>query len=157
VDDALAPGDAARDAGEPLSIGLLGNAAELLPGMLAMGAPIDVVTDQTSAHDPLTYLPRGVAFEDMAALRAEDPAGLRAGPAVDGRPVEAMVGFAGAAPRCSITATRPRRGAAGRVLGPQRRHVLERHPARQVGQRVVREVWSVTHVDRRAHGQHAGK
>ncbi|MGH3070212.1 MAG: urocanate hydratase [Streptosporangiaceae bacterium] len=76
VDDALRRAVAARDAGEPLSIGLLGNAAELLPRMLAMGAPVDVVTDQTSAHDPLTYLPRGVAFEDMAALRAEDPAGF---------------------------------------------------------------------------------
>jgi urocanate hydratase len=94
VDDALRRATAARDAGEPLSIGLLGNAAELLPRMLAMGAPIDVVTDQTSAHDPLTYLPRGVAFEDMAALRAEDPAGFteraRQSMAVH---VEAMVGF----------------------------------------------------------------
>ena len=76
VDDALRRAVAARDAGEPLSIGLLGNAAELLPRMLAMGAPVDIVTDQTSAHDPLTYLPRGVAFEEMAALRAEDPAGF---------------------------------------------------------------------------------
>jgi urocanate hydratase len=94
VDDALRRATAARDAGQPLSIGLLGNAAELLPRMLAMGAPIDVVTDQTSAHDPLTYLPRGVAFEDMAALRAEDPAGFteraRQSMAVH---VEAMVGF----------------------------------------------------------------
>jgi urocanate hydratase len=94
VDDALRRAAAARDAGEPLSIGLLGNAAELLPQMLAMGAPIDVVTDQTSAHDPLTYLPRGVAFGDMAALRAEDPAGFteraRQSMAVH---VEAMVGF----------------------------------------------------------------
>src|SRR5258708_15261571 len=76
LSDALRRAEAARDAGEPLSIGLLGNAADLVPAMLAMGAPIDVVTDQTSAHDPLTYLPRGVAFEDMAALRAEDPAGF---------------------------------------------------------------------------------
>ena len=94
VDDALRRAVAARDAGQPLSIGLLGNAAELLPRMLAMGAPIDVVTDQTSAHDPLTYLPRGVPFEDMAALRAEDPAGFteraRQSMAVH---VEAMVGF----------------------------------------------------------------
>ena len=94
VDDALRRATAARDAGEPLSIGLLGNAAELLPRMLAMGAPIDVVTDQTSAHDPLTYLPRGVAFEDMAALRAEDPAGFteRARQSMAAH-VEAMVGF----------------------------------------------------------------
>jgi urocanate hydratase len=94
VDDALRRATAARDAGQPLSIGLLGNAAELLPRMLAMGAPIDVVTDQTSAHDPLTYLPRGVAFEDMAALRAEDPAGFteRARQSMAAH-VEAMVGF----------------------------------------------------------------
>jgi urocanate hydratase len=94
VDDALRRAVAARDAGEPLSIGLLGNAAELLPRMLAMGAPVDVVTDQTSAHDPLTYLPRGVAFGDMAALRAEDPAGFteRARQSMAAH-VEAMVGF----------------------------------------------------------------
>jgi urocanate hydratase len=94
VDDALRQAVAARDAGEPLSIGLLGNAAELLPRMLAMGAPVDVVTDQTSAHDPLTYLPRGVAFEEMAALRAEDPAGFteRAQQSM-AEHVAAMVGF----------------------------------------------------------------
>ena len=94
VGDALRRAVAARDAGQPLSIGLLGNAADILPRMLAMGAPVNVVTDQTSAHDPLTYLPRGVAFEDMAALRAEDPAGFteraRQSMAVH---VEAMVGF----------------------------------------------------------------
>ncbi len=92
--DALRRGTAARDAGQPLSIGLLGNAAEILPQMLAMGAPIDIVTDQTSAHDPLTYLPRGMAFEDMAALRAEDPAGFteRARQSMAAH-VEAMVGF----------------------------------------------------------------
>ena len=94
LDDALRRAVAARDAGEPLSIGLLGNAAELLPRMLAMGAPVDVVTDQTSAHDPLTYLPRGVAFEEMAALRAEDPAGFteRAQQSM-AEHVAAMVGF----------------------------------------------------------------
>jgi urocanate hydratase len=94
LDDALRRAVAARDAGEPLSIGLLGNAAELLPRMLAMGAPVDVVTDQTSAHDPLTYLPRGVAFEEMGALRAEDPAGFteRAQQSM-AEHVAAMVGF----------------------------------------------------------------
>jgi urocanate hydratase len=92
--DALRRAEAARDAGEALSIGLLGNAADVFPAMLAMGAPINVVTDQTSAHDPLTYLPRGVAFEDMAALRAEDPAGFtaRARESMAAQ-VEAMVGF----------------------------------------------------------------
>src|SRR5215467_13345889 len=94
LSDALRRAVAARDAGEALSIGLLGNAADLVPQMLAMGAPINVVTDQTSAHDPLTYLPRGVAFEDMAALRAEDPAGFttRARESMAAH-VEAMVGF----------------------------------------------------------------
>jgi len=94
VADALRRAEAARDAGEALSIGLLGNAADVFPAMLAMGAPIDVVTDQTSAHDPLTYLPRGVAFEDMAALRAEDPGGFtaRARESMAAQ-VEAMVGF----------------------------------------------------------------
>ena len=94
IDDALRRAETARDAGQPLSIGLLGNAADVLPAMLARGAAIDVVTDQTSAHDPLTYLPRGVAFEDMAALRAEDPAGFttRARESMAAH-VEAMVGF----------------------------------------------------------------
>src|SRR4051795_12623954 len=75
-DDALRLAEEARDARRPLSIGLLGNAAELLPRMLAEGAPIDIVTDQTSAHDPLAYLPVGVAFEDMADAAAKDPAGF---------------------------------------------------------------------------------
>jgi urocanate hydratase len=94
VDDAVRRAVKAAGAGQPLSIGLLGNAAELVPQLLRMGAPINVVTDQTSAHDPLSYLPKGVAFEDMAALRAEDPAGFT----VKAREsmaehVRAMVGF----------------------------------------------------------------
>ncbi|MCX5421308.1 urocanate hydratase [Streptomyces sp. NBC_00078] len=84
----------ARDARRPLSIGLLGNAAELLPRMLAESAPIDIVTDQTSAHDPLSYLPVGVDFDDMADAAAKDPAGFttRARESM-ARHVEAMVGF----------------------------------------------------------------
>jgi urocanate hydratase len=94
IGDAVRRAEAARDAGEALSIGVLGNAAEVVPALLAMGAPVNVVTDQTSAHDPLTYLPRGVAFGDMAALRAEDPAGFtaRARESMAAH-VEAMVGF----------------------------------------------------------------
>jgi urocanate hydratase len=92
--DAVRRAVAARDKGEALSIGLLGNAADIFPHLLASDAPIDIVTDQTSAHDPLTYLPQGVAFEDMAALRAEDPEGFtrraRESMAVH---VAAMVGF----------------------------------------------------------------
>ncbi len=94
VDDAVRQAVAAAAAGQPLSIGLLGNAADIVPQLLRMGAPINVVTDQTSAHDPLTYLPRGVEFEDMAALRAEDPAGftVRARESMAAH-VQAMVGF----------------------------------------------------------------
>lgn len=84
----------ARDARRPLSIGLLGNAADLVPRMLAESAPIDIVTDQTSAHDPLSYLPSGVAFDDMQAYATKDPAGFttRARESM-ARHVEAMVGF----------------------------------------------------------------
>src|SRR5258708_1863750 len=94
VDDAVRRAVEARDAARPLSIGLLGNAADLVPRLLAMGAPADVVTDQTSAHDPLTYLPPGAAFEDLAALQAEDPAGFttRARESIAAH-VAAMVGF----------------------------------------------------------------
>jgi urocanate hydratase len=66
----------ARDERRPLSIGVLGNAAELLPALLESGAPIDVVTDQTSAHDPLFYLPVGTAFADWEKERTEDPVGF---------------------------------------------------------------------------------
>jgi urocanate hydratase len=94
VDDAVKRATQARDKGEPLSIGLLGNAADVFPKLLKHHAPIDIVTDQTSAHDPLTYLPRGVDFEDMAALRAEDPEGFtqRARDSM-AEQVSAMVGF----------------------------------------------------------------
>jgi urocanate hydratase len=94
IDDAVRRAVAAKDQGQPLSIGLLGNAADVFPAMLKASAPIDIVTDQTSAHDPLTYLPRGVAFEDMPALRAEDPAGFtrRARESMADQ-VAAMVGF----------------------------------------------------------------
>ncbi len=82
---------------EPLSIGVLGNAADVVPELLAAGAPIDIVTDQTSAHDPLYYLPSDVAFDDWAAEREKDPAGFtdraRASMA---RHCAAMVGFADA-------------------------------------------------------------
>jgi urocanate hydratase len=84
----------ARDARKPLSIGLLGNAASLVPQLLANDAPIDVVTDQTSAHDPLSYLPIGVEFDDWHEYAARKPdeftGRARASMA---RHVEAMVGF----------------------------------------------------------------
>ncbi|GHI90552.1 urocanate hydratase [Streptomyces olivaceus] len=94
LDHALRLATEARDRREPLSVGVLGNAAELVPQLLAAGAPIDIVTDQTSAHDPLAYLPTGIAFEDMADAAAKDPAGFttRARESM-ARHVEAMVGF----------------------------------------------------------------
>jgi urocanate hydratase len=94
IEDALHKATEARDARKPLSIGLLGNAASLVPQLLANDAPIDIVTDQTSAHDPLSYLPIGVEFEDWhdyAAKKPEEFTGrARASMA---RHVEAMVGF----------------------------------------------------------------
>ncbi|MGW1468922.1 urocanate hydratase [Streptomyces sp. NPDC002308] len=94
VAHALALATEARDARRPLSIGLLGNAAEILPELLAAGAPVDIVTDQTSAHDPLAYLPVGVEFDAMAAYAAEKPADFtRRARESMARHVEAMVGF----------------------------------------------------------------
>jgi len=73
IDEALRLAVEARDARRALSIGLLGNAAEVLPEMLRRNAPIDIVTDQTSAHDPLSYLPIGIEFEDMKKMADKDP------------------------------------------------------------------------------------
>ena len=92
VEDALAQASAARDVRRALSIGLLGNAAHVVPRLLAMGAEIDIVTDQTSAHDPLAYLPLGVAFEDWAAARSDPGFAQRARESMAVH-VEAMVGF----------------------------------------------------------------
>jgi len=94
LQDALDQATKARDARQPLSIGLLGNAAELVPQLLAMDAPIDIVTDQTSAHDPLAYLPIGVDFEDMKDYADKKPAEFtdRARESMS-RHVEALVGF----------------------------------------------------------------
>ncbi|MEV1170748.1 urocanate hydratase [Nonomuraea sp. NPDC049784] len=94
LDEALRLAYAARNAREALSIGVVANAAEAVPALLARGAEIDIVTDQTSAHDPLMYLPLGVSFEDMASERDKDPAGFteRARDSM-ARHVEAMVGF----------------------------------------------------------------
>ncbi|MFA4841523.1 MAG: urocanate hydratase [Agrococcus sp.] len=94
VADAIARAVEARDAGRALSIGLRGNAADVVPQLLAMGAPIDIVTDQTSAHDPLAYLPSGIPFEAWDEERRRDPEGFTAmARASMARHVEAMVGF----------------------------------------------------------------
>jgi urocanate hydratase len=74
LDDALARLEIARREGRPLSVGLLGNAAEVMPELVRRDAPVDVVTDQTSAHDPLNgYVPAGLTPEQADALRASDP------------------------------------------------------------------------------------
>ena len=95
VDDAMRRAVRARDHRRARSFGITGNAADVVARLLASSAPVDIVTDQTSAHDPLTYLPQGVAFEDMAALRSEDPDGFtrRARESMAAH-VAAMVGFA---------------------------------------------------------------
>ena len=74
VDDALARIRSAAADERALSVGLLGNAADLLPELASRGEHFDLVTDQTAAHDPLTgYVPRGLSVEEAAALRTSDP------------------------------------------------------------------------------------
>ncbi len=73
LDDALRLVDQALANEEPLSIGLLGNTAEVLPELVRRGVTPDVVTDQTSAHDPLYYYPAGMDFDEAVALRNSDP------------------------------------------------------------------------------------
>src|ERR1039458_1670089 len=69
VDDALNRAMEAKRSRQALSIGILGNAADIVPHLLAIGAEIDVVTDQTSAHDPLMDVPQGVSVDEMPDLR----------------------------------------------------------------------------------------
>ncbi|GJG86301.1 urocanate hydratase [Gemmatimonadetes bacterium T265] len=74
LEDAVRRAEAAKRERRALSIGLLGNAAEVLPRLVALGFTPDLVTDQTSAHDPMIgYLPPAGADEDVARLRAEAP------------------------------------------------------------------------------------
>lgn len=75
LDEAIKLANDAKQKGEPLSIGLLGNAAEVHHELLTKDIQIDVVTDQTSAHDPLNgYIPTGINVEEAALLRKNDPA-----------------------------------------------------------------------------------
>ena len=77
-----------------ISVGLTGNAATIFAELLKRDVPIDIVTDQTSAHDPLYYIPEGVSVENARALAEKDPADftIRAEAAM-AKHVEAMVGF----------------------------------------------------------------
>ncbi|PKQ31134.1 MAG: urocanate hydratase [Actinobacteria bacterium HGW-Actinobacteria-2] len=85
---------AAKAERRPLSVGLVGNAAEVFPRLLADGVAIDIVTDQTSAHDPLSYLPLGISVAEWHQAAKADPAGFTAkARASMAKHVEAMVGF----------------------------------------------------------------
>ncbi len=85
---------AAKSQRKGWSVGVVGNAAEVVPELLRRGVPVDIVTDQTSAHDPLSYLPIGIAFEDWHLEAERDPQGFteRSRESM-ARHVEAMVGF----------------------------------------------------------------
>ncbi|MGG4411520.1 urocanate hydratase [Niallia taxi] len=75
LDEAIVKADEAKKAGKPLSIGVVGNAAEVLPDMIKRGFIPDIVTDQTSAHDPLHgYLPIGLSLDEGETLRRENEA-----------------------------------------------------------------------------------
>jgi len=100
LDEALRWAEEARKQGRALSIGLLGNAAEVLPEMVRLGFTPDLVTDQTSAHDPLYgYIPPLKPDEDPGELRKKDPEGYKA------RALEAM------ARHCQAIVEMQRRGA----------------------------------------------
>ena len=74
LDAAVRQCDIAREEGRALSVAVCANAAEALPALLESSLAIDVVTDQTSAHDPLNgYIPTGLSLDEAAALRASDP------------------------------------------------------------------------------------
>src|SRR6185312_16273003 len=92
--DALRLCLAAKADREALSVGVVGNCATVLPELLRRGVEVDIVTDQTSAHDPLSYLPEGVEPEDWPDYARDKPEEFtdraRASMA---RHVEAMVGF----------------------------------------------------------------
>jgi urocanate hydratase len=94
LDDALKRVLAAKRERRALSVGLEGNAAHVLPELLRRGIEVDIVTDQTSAHDPLAYLPLGIALNEWQDYSDRDPEGFaqraRASMATH---VEAMVGF----------------------------------------------------------------
>src|ERR1700741_3315824 len=76
LDEALEICEDAREQKRAVSVGLVGNCAELLPEIVRRGVKVDAVTDQTSAHDPLNgYVPAGLTLEEAAELRRTDPHG----------------------------------------------------------------------------------
>ena len=94
LDDAVRRCMAAKAARRPLSVGLVGNAAEVLPKLLAMDVEADIVTDQTSAHDPLYYIPAGMDFAEAREYADNKPDEFtKLAQESMARHVEAMVGF----------------------------------------------------------------
>jgi urocanate hydratase len=94
VEHALKLATEAKSAKRALSIGLHGNAAEILPALAARGFDLDIVTDQTSAHDPLSYIPAGLSPDDAQELRLDNPEGyVRRARESMARHVDAMVDF----------------------------------------------------------------
>ncbi len=95
LESAVGRATAAKESGEAVSIGLLGNAAEIFPALLERDVAIDIVTDQTSAHDPLNgYIPAGYDMAAASDLRSRDQAGyIKAARESMARHCEAMVGF----------------------------------------------------------------
>lgn len=95
LEEALRWADEAKKAGEPLSIGLIGNAATVFPEMLKRGVVPDVVTDQTSAHDMLGgYVPDHMSLQEAVTLRQSDPEKYeKLSVEAAARQVEAMLGF----------------------------------------------------------------
>ncbi|MEU4158127.1 urocanate hydratase [Actinoplanes sp. NPDC026670] len=94
LDEAVSVALKAKTERKALSVGVVGNAAEVFPTLLANGVAIDIVTDQTSAHDPLSYLPVGVELADMAEYARTKPEEFTDRSRVSmAKQVEAMVGF----------------------------------------------------------------
>ena len=94
VEEALEIALKAKAERKAYSIGLLGNAATIFADFLKRGVPIDIVTDQTSAHDPLSYLPEGISVADWQDLAKKDPADFtKRSRESMAKQVEAMVGF----------------------------------------------------------------
>jgi urocanate hydratase len=94
VEEAIALATKAKAERRGYSVGLLGNAATLFADFLKRGVPIDIVTDQTSAHDPLSYLPEGVTVEEWSDLAKRDPETFtKRSRESMAKQVEAMVGF----------------------------------------------------------------
>lgn len=94
LDDAIAKALVAKKEKRAYSVAVIGNAAEIFPELLRRGVDIDIVTDQTSAHDPLSYLPRGIEVEDWHDYAEKKPEEFtdRSRESM-ARHVEAMVGF----------------------------------------------------------------